>query len=457
MKKEEFKILKDIEIKFHRLILPVFNSSEFPLNGIYNPIDNMESSEYPLNNKFFNFDMSSNECVNIDNLFSINTNHYTIYSNESFEGFLIIINKTEKEIKINDFKLELKNVDEQIKNLAFPIEVNIPDIPIIIQGKNFHSLKIKSRLNYPSDKYMLEVTFFVYSQIFDQFLNKSKQKSALKNNSKNFRVINGSFELIIKKNILLKVFNPFKIEEIFHNFDGDKCLIEVKIFNVTSNQLSILDLFLTPKEKENQIIPCVQSLEEIKCNKYGNIKNDTKYLILQPEEQIIVLFEIENTLLYSDEDTFLLNISWIKYFDFNTKLNIHEIKNNFNTYNKYYRIAIVEKPNGDIIFNKIFKIVINLQTKNLEKIYTIYINEDKTNNDNKSNEKEIKIIDFVEKKILLNSINPSANFTLICKSENLGSVSLPKLRFGLYEDINNPPIENYFDPSLSFNCILNVQ
>ena len=153
-------------------------------------------------------------------------------------------------------------------------------------------------------------------------------------------------------------------------------------------------------------------MEEIKCNKYGNIKNDTKYLILQPEEQIIVLFEIENTLLYSDEDTFLLNISWIKYFDFNTKLNNHEIKNNFNTYNKYYRIAIVEKPNGDIIFNKIFKVVINLQTKNLEKIYTIYINEDKTNNDNKSNEKEIKIIDFVEKKILLNSINPSANFTL---------------------------------------------
>ena len=455
MKKEEFKIFKDIEIKFHRLILPVFNNNEFPLNGIYNPIDNTESSEYPLINKFFNFDMSSNECVNIENLFSINTNHYTIYSNEIFEGFLIIINKTEKEIKIKDLKLELKNVDEQIKNLAFPIEVNIPDIPFIIESKKYHSLKIKSRLNYPSDKYILEVTFYVYSQIFEQFFNKSKQKSALKN--KNFRVINGSFELIIKKIILFKVFNPFKIEEIFHNIDGDKCIIEVKISNVTSKQLSILDIFLTPKEKENQKIPYVQSLEEIKCNKYGNIKDDTKYLILQPEEQIIVLFEIENTLLYSDEDTFLLNISWIKYFDFITKLNIHEINNNCNTYNKYYRIAIVEKPNGDIIFNKIFKVVINLQIKNLEKIYTIYINEDKTNNDNKSDEKEIKIIYFVEKKIQLNSINSSANFTLICKSENLGSVSLPKLRFGLYEDINNSPIENYFDPSLSFNCILNVQ
>ena len=53
----------------------------------------------------------------------------------------------------------------------------------------------------------------------------------------------------------------------------------------------------------------------------------------------------------------------------------------------------------------------------------------------------------------LNSKNPSNNFILICKSDILGNVYLPNLKFSLYEGDKNNPIENIYKGLLSFNCI----
>ena len=53
----------------------------------------------------------------------------------------------------------------------------------------------------------------------------------------------------------------------------------------------------------------------------------------------------------------------------------------------------------------------------------------------------------------LNSKTPSNNFILICKSDVLGNVYLPKLKFSLYEGDKNNPIENIYKGLLSFNCI----
>lgn len=73
----------------------------------------------------------------------------------------------------------------------------------------------------------------------------------------------------------------------------------------------------------------------------------------------------------------------------------------------------------------------------------------------KSNDREIEIIDIVEKKIELNQHKQSNNFTLICKSDILGNVYLRRLKFLLYEDNNQIPIENVYDSLLFFNCIEN--
>ena len=71
----------------------------------------------------------------------------------------------------------------------------------------------------------------------------------------------------------------------------------------------------------------------------------------------------------------------------------------------------------------------------------------------KSNDREIEIIDIIEKKIELNKTKPENNFILICKSDVLGNVYLPRLKFLLYEGNNTNPNGNVYDALLSFNCI----
>ena len=407
MKKDEIKPLKDIDIKFHRFIFPLLNNYDVPLNGLYNPIDNLESPEYPLINIFNNFDISPNSCANIENLLNINKNYLVIYIDEIFEGLLIIKNKSEKEMTVKDIKIELKIGEKELRNIEFPIEANIPNNPITIPSNDSYCLKVKSRLNYQATNYRLEVYFHAKSPIYDQIYNKTKQKSIFKN-SPIFTVINNSLEYIFKKNILFKVYSPFDVNEIFHNLKENKCLIEIRISNNIFTPLSILDVYLVPKKKPKERIDPIHNLEEIKCNKYRNMENDSKYILLQPKEQMVVLFEIENTLLYSDDNLFTFNISWLNTCDFYPKL------------------------------------------------YTIYISENKIKDDDRTNGREIKIIDFVEKKIQINSLIPSASFTLICKSDTLGCVYFPKLKLSLYEDNKTKCIDNDYDPLLSFNCILNI-
>ena len=65
----------------------------------------------------------------------------------------------------------------------------------------------------------------------------------------------------------------------------------------------------------------------------------------------------------------------------------------------------------------------------------------------KSNDREIEIIDVVEKKIELNKEKQSDIFKLICKSDILGNVYLPRLKFLVYEE------NNIKDTLLFFNCI----
>ena len=65
-------------------------------------------------------------------------------------------------------------------------------------------------------------------------------------------------------------------------------------------------------------------------------------------------------------------------------------------------MSVVEKPEQDIIVNQNFKIVINLQTKNPNIEYLISLRQENLTEDDKSNDREIEIIDIIEKKIELN-------------------------------------------------------
>ena len=451
---EELKVPKDIEIKFHRLTPPLLNISNIPLNGLYNPIDNIESQEFSLNNKFKNFDISSNQCVNIENLLGINTSFGRIFTNEQLEGLLTLANISDHEVIIKDLKIIIKNDDKmQYKNKIKeqPLEIKLPNNSISILPNKGYTIKLKNQLKYAS-KYTIEINYHTKSQAYDQHYFKIKQRTSVKENCENYCVTGGVVEFFNNKKLFFDANNPFNINEIFHNSEINTCLIEIRIFNATLYPLTIYDLFLTPKDKKDEKIKILKNLDKIK-----NISNDSRYLMIQNDEQINLLFKIENPELFYDEEKFILNILWMKDFDFIPKLFIYEFNNNLNTYNDYYKMTVIEKPKDDIIVNQNFKIVINLKSKNLNNKYIISLNQEPIKDNDKTSDREIEIIDIIEKKMELNSKTPSNNFILICKSDVLGNVYLPRLKFSLYEGDKNNPIENIYKALLSFNCISKVK
>ena len=451
---EELKVPKDIELKFHRLGTPNLNNLCLPLSGLYNPIDNEESSEYILKNKFRNFDLSPNNFLNIENLLTINNNFGKICINEQLEGFLMFENKADYEVSIKIMDISIK-LDENKSNAKQPLEIDIPKNMVKIQSKRAYALKIKTQINFVS-KYKIDISFNTYSLSYDQTYYKIKQRTIVKERSDSYCIKNGCVEYNIFKKLTFESYNPFKINEFFYNSQVNKCFIEIRILNIFSYPLSILDINLNPKNKKNEKIPLVQSLQEIKMNKNSKNINDTKYLTLQSDEQIRILFTIDDANLFYDVNKFVLNITWLNFFNFTSRLYAFEFGNKLNTYNEYYKMVITEKPNEDIVLNQNFKIIINLQSKNLSKKYTITLSQEPIKDDDISTDREIEIIDIIEKKMELNSKTPSNNFVLICKSDILGNVYLPKLKFSLYEGDKNTPIENVYDALLNFNCISKI-
>ena len=79
---------------------------------------------------------------------------------------------------------------------------------------------------------------------------------------------------------------------------------------------------------------------------------------MQQDEETNSVFKIifPNEFIF-DENFFLLKIQWLNLFDFKEKEQIYEIKNEFITYNNYFKIKGIEKPEG-VSIKKIF---INLE------------------------------------------------------------------------------------------------
>ena len=179
----------------------------------------------------------------------------------------------------------------------------------------------------------------------------------------------------------------------------------------------------------------------------------SKYLTLHSEEETNVLFKISVPSLFFDENKYILTINWLNLFDTIEKSYIYEFSNSLNTFNDYYKITVAQKPEKYIIKNENFKIVLKLETKKPKRKFLITLSQEALRDNDKSNDREIEIIDIIEKKIELNSKKLENNFVLICKSDVLGYVYLPRLKFLLYEDKNSNPNGNVYDALLSFNCI----
>ena len=192
----------------------------------------------------------------------------------------------------------------------------------------------------------------------------------------------------------------------------NKCYIETKVINNTIFPLTITDLYLSPKSKTKSDIkiPLIEDFLQLNKNKNQNLlkafsnneNNDnilSKYLTLQSEEEANIIFKVEDPSLYYDEKEYILSIKWLNLFDANEKEYYYEFSNSLNTFNDYYKITVLEKPEKNIIINQNFKITLKLESKNINKKYFISLGQEALRDNDKSSEREIEIIDIIEKKL----------------------------------------------------------
>jgi hypothetical protein len=331
-------------------------------------------------------------------------------------------------------------------------------------------------------KYMIDINLRVRSSAYNTLYNTLKLKGKVRDSPKEFRIVDGNVESLNNKKLTFDVNYPFKIKEVFHNKQLNECFIDIKIKNNTIYPITICDLFLSPKLKKAQSsklsdilsmdknnnqeiinkIPLVQTLEEINNNEFipldksiNNIINNTKYTTIESDEEINLLFKITDSNIYNIEPIFILEIKWLNLFDAKIKKFLYEFPNQLNTFNKFYKISVIEKPEGNIIKGQNFYIKLKLETKNPQKKYVITLRQDIMKDDDKSSDREIEIIDIIEKKIELNSNKTFDNFMLICKSDIIGNVYLPRLKFLVLEDGGITQSGNTYDTLLFFNCVDN--
>ena len=459
---QEFKPKREVEIKFFRLLPPVLSS--FPsLSGIYHNIDTIEDPEYILDNKYSNFNINTQTPYSINNSFSLSQNFGHVYHKELLEGLLTFKNKAVHEITLQSLEVSIiidEKPDTKTKGQNITLDLKFPKEGVILDKGEVYSLKLTHKLEF-SSKYTIFIELKVRSATYDYQYNEAKQKNLVKD-SKDYTVIGDNVEIPISKKLTFDVNYPFKAIEKFHNYQMNTCFIELKIINITFYPLNITDIYLCPKSNSNTKILLVNSLQEICQNQSHTLFSDinsnssiptSNSLTIQPDEEINVIFKITDTSLFLNEEKYTLYIKWLNIFDTYEKEYNYEFSNTLNTYNNYYKITVIEKPEKNININENFKIVLKVETKNPNKKYTISLSQEALRDNDKSNDREIEIIDITEKKIELNKKTPENKFILICKSDVLGYVYLPRLKFLLYEDNNFNPTGNVFDALLSFNCI----
>jgi hypothetical protein len=427
-----------INLKCLRLNPPNLNKLITPLNGLYNDINNKEDiNVFPLEKKTSNFSLSSNN-LNIENVFIINEKFGKVYFSEIFEAILIFINTS------NYYEIELKNIEIVIaievkkKLLRVRFQSDIPQNIIYIKPLESYGIKIRFKIetNY---KYLIDTYAICQSKYYDEIISKDENKFyRIFNKTDKYQISNGRVELNFVRRFTFDSLIPFQTKEKFLS-QLKNCIIEQKIKNISTNPLVIQYIKMNCKLKPDEIFEIPN-------------EDKIKYHIIEPNNELIVIYLIKNSDIFSNENSFILDISWTYLFDLKPKNFYKEIQNGFDLCNNFISLNVVEQPRNEIIENQNFKIIFSLSKKTKQNILVI-IETEALRDCQKSNDREIEIIDIIEKKMELNSKTPSNNFILICKSDILGRVYLPRLKFLLYEDNNNNPTGNVFDALISFNCI----
>ena len=455
---EELKIYQDIDINFTRLLKPKFNNLDLPLSGLYNDINNIESPNFPLKNKFNNFTTSAGGGLGLENLFLLKNSFEKLITEETLEGLIILTNNSKRDVIIKNLEISL-NFETHQRTLSIPLPDR--DNTLFLSKNKSYSIKIKNNLK-KQGKYSFEVKFWTKCAFYDQQYYSLKQRARIKESNK-YKIIDNHVEYYNNKIFSFSVNDPFDIKTKFGmSRIKEEYFIEINIKNKTNYYLTIPDLIIKPKQKNNIILKPVSTLEEMQINFDGNnsnnndnnnFLNNTKIISLLPDEELNLLFKSSSNEIFLFEDKFILFIKWLNIFDFSPKNFEYEFKNELDIFNEYFFFQITEKPLGNIILGDNFPITIQFITKQPNQNFELTISEYK--DDIKNDEVEIMIKEY---KFELNKNCQKYDINIKCKSDKTGIVKFPDIIIKINEKNKKEILGEYiYKNLLCFNCVENVQ
>ena len=341
---EELKIYQDIDINFTRLLKPKFNNLDLPLSGLYNDINNIESPNFPLKNKFNNFTTSAGGGLGLENFFLLKNSFEKLITEETLEGLIILTNNSKRDVIIKNLEISL-NFETHQRTLSIPLPDR--DNTLFLSKNKSYSIKIKNNLK-KQGKYSFEVKFWTKCAFYDQQYYSLKQRARIKESNK-YKIIDNHVEYYNNKIFSFSVNDPFDIKTKFGmSRIKEEYFIEINIKNKTNYYLTIPDLIIKPKQKNNIILKPVSTLEEMQLNFDGNnnnndnnnFLNNTKIISLLPDEELNLLFKCSSNEIFLFEDKFILFIKWLNIFDFSPKNFEYEFKNELDIFNEYFFFQI---------------------------------------------------------------------------------------------------------------------
>ena len=443
---KEIDFPRDLDIKCLRIVSPIFNNGIIALNGLYHDLSNIEDkNKFPLQNKMVNFSIPINDGINIGNAFTLSSKFGKVLSTEELEALLIFINKSNNDIELKDIKI---NVSTELKDNNNKLELkkfscNTPSNKIILKGLTSISFKLKFIIDSIA-KYLIDITMICQSKNYDNIYRKEiSSQQPIRNSTDKYKIIDGKVELNFSKRLTFETLFPVKTTERFFNNQMKECFIEETIINQSNRTLILFDMKLSCQSQQNEYFELIN--EE-------NLKN----IIIEPNIELNVIFKISNPNIFLNEKYFILQINWGNLFDINPKKFIKNIENGIDVYNSNFTLNIVDTPGKNILENQSFKVIFSLNKKSKINL-VIFVEIESLKDNEKSNDREIEIIDIVDKKIELTKDNPLNTFCLICKSDVLGNVTLPKIKLTVFDSSNNEQLDIYaYEKLLTFNCVTDM-
>ena len=439
MNAKEIDFPKDIDIKCLRIVSPLFNNGYLSLNGLYNNIlNNEDKNTFPLKNKMKNFNISPNDGLNIGNIFSLTSKFGKVLATEDLDALLIFINKSNYDVEMKDIKVNISS-EKNSKNEEKKFFCDIPTGIIKLQSQMSISYKLKFNIDSIA-KYIIDIQMICLSRNYDNIYRKEQSNQMIRNSTDKYKINQGRVELNLTKRLTFETLFPLKTTEKFFNNQMENCFIEETIINQSNRNLILYDIKMSPQSNQSEKVELIN-------------EENFKYIILAPNVELNVVFKISNPNIFLFEKNFILNINWGNLFDIEPKIFIKEIENEIDVYNPFFTINIILPKVQQIYENQSFKIVFSLNKKVKPNLVILVETEPLKENEN-SNDREIEIIDIIDKKIELTNDNPLNTFCLVCKSDVLGNVTLPKIKLTVFDNNSNDQLKNYtYEKLLTFNCI----